>query len=222
MNDTARRIIEDRMRRGDRRGGRDYGDYGMDRRGGGMRGDYRGGDMRGDYRGSMEYRGELEHDGRRGVYGTGRYGVGGRDHGEDYRGGDMMREDYRGGDMRGRDYGDYGEKEEMKLSKSDMKRWKKMLKNGDGTTGEHFTPEQLHEVSRQIGANFEEYDEADLCMAANMLYSDLCEALRPMIPKDKEAMIYAKMARYWLEDEDGPKGSEKLAMYFFCIVEDDE
>jgi hypothetical protein len=195
MNDTAKRIVEDRMRR-DRRGGRDYGDYGMDRR-----------DMRYD-RGSMDYGHEYEHDGRRGVYGTGRYGVGGRDHGEDRR-----------GDMRGRDY---GEREEMKLSKSDMKRWKKMLKNGDGSTGEHFTAEQLHEVSNQIGAEFEEYDEADLCMAANMLYSDLCEALRPMIPKDKEAMLYAKMARYWLEDEDGPKGSEKLALYFYCIVDDDD
>jgi hypothetical protein len=175
------------------------------------RNDYRG-NMRGDYRGHMEYRGEVEHDGRRGVYGTGRYGVGGRDHGEDYRG--DMRGDYRG------DY--HGDEEEMSLSKSDMKRWKKMLKNGDGTTGEHFPEDQLREASRQIGARFEKYDEADLCMAANMLYSDLCEALRPIIPKDKETVIYAKLAKCWLEDEDGPQGSEKLALYFFCIVDDDE
>jgi hypothetical protein len=215
MNDTTKRIIEDRMRRGDRRGGRDYADYGIDRR------DYRGdsrGEMRGDGRGSVEYRGEYEHDGRRGMYGTGRYGVGGRDHGEDYRGGDM-RGDYRS-DMRGRDYGE-GETEEVKLSKSDMKRWKKMLKNGDGTTGEHFTAEQIHDVAHQVGASYDEYEEHDLCMAANMLYSDLCEALRMLIPKEKEALIYAKMARYWLEDEDGPKGSEKLAMYFYCIVDDE-
>ena len=207
MNDTAKRIVEDRMRR-DRRGGRDYGDYGMD-----GRKDYRG-DMRGDYRGSMEYRGEIEHDGRRGVYGTGRYGVGGRDHGEDYRG------DYRGEDMRGRDYGE--PKEEMKLSKSDMKRWTKMLKNGDGSTGGHFTREQLQEAMHTVGASFEGYDEADLCMTANMLYSDLGEALRSMIPVEKEPMVYAKLARYWLEDEDGTEGAEKLALYFYCIVEDDE
>lgn len=60
-----------------------------------------------------------------------------------------------------------------------------------------------------------------LKMAANMLYSDLCEALRVVIPKDREAMMYAKMARYWLEDEDGPKGSEKLALYYYCIVDDE-
>lgn len=124
--------------------------------------------------------------------------------------------------MRGRDYGNRHGAEEMKLSKSDMKRWKKMLKNGDGSTGEHFTKEQLQEAMRAVGASYEDYDETDLCMAANMLYSDLCEALRHMIPTDKEPMVYAKMARYWLEDEDGPSGSEKLALYFYCIVDDDE
>jgi hypothetical protein len=193
MNDTARRIISDRMRRGDR----DSDDYRMnDRR---MR-DYRYRDYESDYRGrdrgGDDYRGN-EHDGRRGVYGTGRYGVGGRDYGEDY-----------------------GEK--LKLKKEDMKRWKKMLKNADGSTGEHFTAEQLHEASRQIGANFEEYDETDLCMTANMLYSDLSEALRNMIPKEREPMVYAKLAKAWLEDEDGPEGSEKLALYYHCIVADDE
>lgn len=205
MNYAAKRIVEDRMRRdrNDRRGGdyrgRDYGD------------DYRMRDREKEYRGHghMEYRGEFEHDGRRGVYGTGRYGVGGRDHGEDY-----YDRDY--------DDEDYGKEKEMKLSRSDMKKWKHMLKNADGSAGEHFTAEHIHEAANQVGATFEEYDEKDLCMAANMLYSDLCEALRALIPRDKEAMIYTKMARYWLEDEDGPQGSEKLALYYYCIVDGDE
>ena len=191
------------MRRGDHRGGNDYA---MDR-----------GRDYGDSRGHVEYRGEYERDGRRDRYGSDRYSSDGRDHGEDYG------EDYRGdmrGDMRGGDYGDRGE--EMRLSRSDMKRWKKMLKNGDGSTGEHFSADQMHEVSRQVGAKYEDYDEADLCMTANMLYSDLCEALRPLVPKEKEAMVYAKMARYWLEDDDGPEGSEKLALYYYCIVDNDE
>lgn len=199
MNDMARRILADRMRRGDRRGGNDYA---MDR----------GRDYR-DSRNHVEYRGEYEHDGRRDRYVSDRYSSGGRDRGEDYG------EDYRG-DMRGGDYGDHGE--EMRLSRSDMKRWKKMLKNGDGSTGEHFSADQMHEVSRQVGAKYEDYDEADLCMTANMLYSDLCEALRPLVPKEKEAMVYAKMARYWLEDDDGPEGSEKLALYYYCIVDGNE
>jgi hypothetical protein len=168
----------------------------------------------------MEYRGEVHHDGRHG------YSPSRRDHAEyrhsDYRGGyhedNYPEGDYRGGDYRGGDYSG----REMSLSKADMKRWKKMLKNSDGSTGEHFSAEQMHDVIHHVGAKFEEYDEADLCMVANMLYSDLGEALRPLMPKEKEPMVYAKMARYWLEDEDGPKGAEKLALYYYCIVEGDE
>ena len=204
MNDMSRRILADRMSRTDRRG-RDGGEHPH---------------SRGDYRGHMEYRGEIEHDGRRGMYG--------RDRGEDYR--RDYRGDYRGdyggdygGDYRGEDhredYGrDYGE---MRLTRTDIKQWKKALKNGDGSDGEHFTPEQMHEAARQVGAKYDEYDEADLCMTANMLYSDLCEALKSVIPKEKEATLYAKMAKCWLEDEDGPQGSEKLALYYYCIVEGD-
>jgi hypothetical protein len=209
MNYAAKRIVEDRMRR-DRNDYRGR-DYGNDYRGRDYGGDYRMRDREREYRGHghMEYRGEFEYDGRRGVYGTGRYGVGGRDHGEDY-----YDRDY--------DDEDYGKEKEMKLSRSDMKKWKHMLKNADGSAGEHFTAEHIHEAANQVGATFEEYDEKDLCMAANMLYSDLCEALRSLIPRDKEAMIYTKMARYWLEDEDGPQGSEKLALYYYCIVDGDE
>ena len=188
MNDTARRIIDSRMRRGDRRPVHEYEDRPMDH---GR--DYRDG-YRGDYR--SDYRGDYREDHR-------------RDYREPERDGRYER-DYRG-----------EEREGMKLPRHEMKEWKQRLKNADGTTGEHFTAEQMKDVSHQVGASFEEYDEADLCMAANMLYSDLCEALRMLVPKEKEALIYAKMARYWLEDEDGPKGSEKLAMYFYCIVEDE-
>ena len=113
-------------------------------------------------------------------------------------------------------------KGELRLTKADIKHWKHMLKNGDGSTGEHFTMEHMREVIHHIGANFEEYDEMELCMTANMLYSDLCEALRPMVPKEKEAMVYANMAKDWLEDDDGPEGSEKLALYYYCIVDGDE
>lgn len=171
MNDTARRVVDSRMKRGDRRPMHEYDE----RR------------YRGDYR-------EPERDGR------------------------YMRE--RGGEYEER-HEHHERREELSLPRHEMREWKRRLKNADGTTGEHFTAEQMHEASHQVGATFEEYDEAELCMAANMLYSDLCEALRVVIPKDREAMMYAKMARYWLEDEDGPKGSEKLALYFYCIVEDE-
>lgn len=109
----------------------------------------------------------------------------------------------------------------MKLSKSDINRWKKMLKNGDGTSGEHFSAEQIREAIKQSGIKLEEYDEIELCMTANMLYSDLGEALRAIVPREREPMIYVKLAKCWLDDKDAPDGSEKLALYFYCIVDDE-
>ena len=35
-------------------------------------------------------------------------------------------------------------------------------------------------------------------------------------------MIYTKLGKAWLEDEDAPEGSEKLALYFRCIACDEE
>ena len=76
-------------------------------------------------------------------------------------------------------------------------------------------------ISREIA---EGYTEDDLCMAANMLYSDYCEVLKPYISREpeKEADFYVKMAKAFLDDEDAPDGSAKLAMYYFCIADVDE
>ena len=59
---------------------------------------------------------------------------------------------------------------------------------------------------------------------ANMLYSDYCEVLKPYIAREpeKEADFYIKMAKAFLDDEDAPDGSAKLAMYYFCIADVDE
>lgn len=108
----------------------------------------------------------------------------------------------------------------IKLTKHDMARWKKMLRNSDGTRGEHFSPEQVKKEAERLGIRFDEYSEADLCMTMNMLYSDLCEVNRSLVSPDKEAYYYAKLAQAWLEDDDGPPGSEKLALYFLCIVDE--
>ena len=73
-----------------------------------------------------------------------------------------------------------------------------------------------------IKNRFKEYDEKELCITTNMLYSDYCEVLKSIVPKDKEDIVYTKMAQAFLEDEDAPEGSEKLALYYKCIVDDDE
>lgn len=252
MNDLARDMMRTRMadrrsgrqggNRGRSRGGRDsryeemrdraYDRAMKDMARGGSRGGDRTGDMRGRDRGydptedetyDMAYqdgfadgmnegfhneltpygsRGMTVSDGRQGVRGTGRYG----------RGGSM----YRG--RRDRDSGE----EEMYLDEEDMKEWKKMLKNADGTMGEHFDKHEVEQAAKSLGIMPQEYTMEDLCMVANMLYSDYCDTFKNIIPKDKEVKYYTKMAEDFLDDKDSSvKGSEKLATYYYCIVSEE-
>lgn len=211
MNDLARRMIMDRRARGrDYRGARDYG-----------KGEYYG-EIRGDYarnskgqyaRDYRDYDYE-ELDGRRGVKGTGYYGIGGR--GYDRRSEDYE-EDY---NYSWRD-GNH-ENGELRLTKSDIKEWKRNMENADGSLGEHFDGDKIKQMAEKLGVKYRGYDEKELCIVTNMLYSDFCEALRGVIPAEKELMTYVKMAKAWLEDEDAPEGSEKLALYYYCVVNDEE
>lgn len=218
MTDMAKRMLRDRMvdrsvgyerdreyDRADGRDGRDMRDRAMDRM------------DRNDYR-------------RRGA--SGRY-VRDRNDGRDMR----DRRDYadrrRSGrdryDDDERDYGDYrdshGSREpRLKLPREDMRRWGDMLINADGSEGMHFDKRMLKERIKQMDDDMEGYTEDDLCMTANMLYSDYCEVLKPYISREpeKEADFYLKMAKAFLDDEDAPDGSAKLAMYYFCIADVDE
>lgn len=218
MNDLARRMVMDRQRkRMDGRRGRRTRDY-----------DERDYEYRRDSRLSDDIGTEPEYpyetDGRRGVKGTGPYGIGGRlysrSRGDRAHGRDYTDDDY---EMdRGYDYEMDGH-ESLKLSKKDMMKWKKQLENADGSHGEHFSMQQIMPLAEQLHLKWEGYDEKDLCMTANMLYSDLCEVLKGIIPPDKEVLAYVKMAQAWLEDPDAPvDGSEKLALYYYCIVSDED
>lgn len=218
MNDYARRLVTNRS----------YGRYPDD---------YRHYDRYEDddyaTRGNYEVRGDFErYDGRRGVKGTGRYGIGGSryyprrdrsmrgydDYADDYGYHDDMRyDDYRYKDMPRMDYG------ETRLSKKDMQEWKRSMENADGSMGEHFRDmQQILNVAQQLNVQYKNYDEKDLCLTVNMLYSDYCEALRPFITPDRELTAYVRMAKAFLEDEDSTKGKEKLYLYYKCVVEDDE
>lgn len=110
---------------------------------------------------------------------------------------------------------------DLQLSGSDITKWEDKLQNADGTHGKHFDMHQVKEAAEKIGVRFDEYSEKEFCMAMNMLYSDLCEVCRAYVSPDKEAYYYAKMAQAWLEDEDGPHPSEKLALYYYCIANDE-
>ena len=110
----------------------------------------------------------------------------------------------------------------MRLSKDDMADWKHHLQNEDGTTGPHFSMQEVMSAANKVGIMFDNYDEAEFCMTMNMRYSDDCKALRDIIPPDREAYEYAKLAKCWLEDKDASAtGSEKLAVHYYCVVAKD-
>ena len=211
MNRTMRRVIMDRrMRDRDyRRGGNDYGH-------GRYEGEFRGDYARGGRGGRSDYAeyddDEAMYDGRPGVKGTGPYGIGGRRYsggGSDRAGGDYGEYDYHGGEMR--------------LGKHDMMMWKEKMENPDGSYGEHFTSTQIKQAVQSLNVQMNGYNEKELCLAANMLYSDYSEVLKPFIPREKEAVIYVNMARAFLDDPDAAvQGGEKLAAYYYAVVDDDE
>lgn len=120
-----------------------------------------------------------------------------------------------------RDYEDYGH-ERLELSKSDMHEWKRRMINADGSKGAHYEMQQIMSAAEKLGIKFHEYDEKEFCITVNMMYSDYCAVVNKHIPHEKALMFYAEMAKAYLEDEDGPEGSEKLALYYHCIVCDEE
>lgn len=175
MNDLAKRLVMDRMNRDDYRNDASYVGHG-----------------------TVDYspQGYDSTDGRRGVYGTGPYGVGGRMH-------------------RDRGHG-------IKLTKRDMMKWKKGMYNADGSYGEKYNLEQIMQHADKMGVKFDTYDEKDLCMTVNMIYSDFCEKAKKYVPADRMLQFCIDFAVAWLEDDDASvEGAEKLALYYCCIVEDE-
>lgn len=207
-------------RRGDRRmDGHYMGEYGS-------RGDYRRYDYPDrermertrdrDYTGDMEFSGNVEYDGKRGVKGTGMYGIGGsRYYGRDRARGDYTDDDY---DM---DYAmwDMADVDSERLSRQDLKEWKKHLENADGTLGEKWSKDMILNLAEKEGVRYKDYDEDEFCFVVNMLYSDFCEAVKGTIIPEKCAQHFVKMAKAWLEDDDIPyEGWEKLARYYDYIA----
>lgn len=217
MNNFMKRYIMEK------RGGRDYNrgydgnyDYGRSEFEGEFRGDYESdyapsGGRYGGGKGRRDYAGEeYETDGRRGVKYTGPYGIGGRRH-------------YPRRDRAMYDGNDYGEEEQMHLTKREITEWKEGMSNTDGTHGPHFDIGQIEQATQALNLQMRGYDLKDLCMIANMLYSHLGEMNKQFLPREKEAIYYTKAAKIWLEDKDAKlHGSEKALVYFYDFVCDDE
>lgn len=135
------------------------------------------------------------------------------------RGGDMG---YRNYDMRGRDYGydygypmgDYGET----LSEKELDHWcEKLKKNLDEQEKQMFSKEMVSQKSKAMGMQMHGFGEKELYVATLMAYTDY----KRTIGKNPDTAI--RLAYDWLTDDDvAVKGAEKLATYYFCIVEGEE
>lgn len=148
-----------------------------------------------------------------------------RDYGRDYADYNRDYADY----GYGRDYADYGDyamndygkSEYGKLSHEDIEKWKKSLKNQDGTMGEHFKKEQIMQAARQIGVNPEQYGEHIFPMVVNMMYADYCGVAKKFGLDRPD--FYAEMAKAFLHDKDFEgEPEEKVWLYYKCISEKSE
>lgn len=85
-----------------------------------------------------------------------------------------------------------------------------MMKNGDGTCGEHWTLEQTTSVANQQGIKFEHFNEYDWYYVLNMMRSDYYEMYKD------DTNSYIKLAKCWLMDKDVAKG--KAFRYWMHVV----
>ena len=161
---------------------------------------------------------------RQGVKGTGPYGIGGRLHYPKRGRRRYRREDY--------DYpfdlapmGDGGEEEIEELSnkivknyekdkKEIYKSWMHKMKNADGTTGPHFSAEQINKIYNEEKIKEKGVEKEDFEIVLNMLYSDYCKVLKENGMNSQK--LYADLAVAFIKDEDAQK--HKILRYALFIA----
>lgn len=223
MNSIAKRMLMERLDgERDERRTRDYDRYERDERR--MRDydrDERARDRRGrfirDRRAPYDYRGWTIREERDGRYDDARSEY---RRGSDYREDDRRdyAEDYDRDERYGEYRRDYHDDEPLKIKERDMKEWEHKFQNADGTSGVKFKKEQVQAIAKQEGVTFDKFSLDELFLATNMIYSDYCVAARKFGVDRPD--FYVCIAKAFLCDDDfDGEPSEKLAMYYYCIVD---
>ena len=159
-------------------------------------------DMRNDYGYPMDM--------RQGVKGTGPYGIGGSMYYGSRDRADMA--DYNRGE-------DYHKFKMPKLTKSEKHQWEQMMQNTDGTRGPHYDMSQVMQTAEKLGIRFNQFDEKDLALIMNMMYSDYGHVFKKYLPAEKEMMFCADMAKAYFDDPDGPDPDDKLSRQYHCMLD---
>lgn len=90
--------------------------------------------------------------------------------------------------------------------------WMVNIKNEDGTTGPHWTMEQVKQLMQQRGV---QADPVKIWAAMNAEYSDMVGVYRKYGMDRPECYLDAALAR-WINDKDAVE--DKLAAYYACVV----
>lgn len=115
---------------------------------------------------------------------------------------------------------DYGEDEEYKLTKHDIKEWEEDMENDDGTKHFHFPKEVVEQKAMQMGIDHKKFGENALWVATNLKYSDGVLTAKKFGVDRIE--YYIECAKEFLEDKDyDGTGEEKLYTYYMCIAKQD-
>ncbi len=111
-----------------------------------------------------------------------------------------------------KDQGEHEAGQAVEFDEQKAKKWVQGMKNGDGSTGEHFKSEQAEQLRT---THCPQCNKTEFWATMNMMYSDYCEAAKKMNVDKPE--FYACMAKAFLMDEDA--GENKLAKYMKYIAE---
>lgn len=101
------------------------------------------------------------------------------------------------------------------LDRATAESWAHAMKNEDGTTGAHWTPEQTAPLAESLGVS-EKVSPWCWWVTMNMMYSDYYGAASHFGVATPE--FFAALAKAFLFDEDGPGPAEKLSAYYCGIV----
>lgn len=107
----------------------------------------------------------------------------------------------------------------MRLTKADGNRWLHEMHNTDGTTGPHYSMQEVMQAAEKLGVKFNEFSEREFYIATNMWYSDYGHITKRIVGdnKEKELLVNADYARAFFDDPDGVDAPEKLAVVFHCM-----
>lgn len=101
----------------------------------------------------------------------------------------------------------YSDRMDMETAKE----WTHSMKNEDGSSGEHWSMEQVKQLMNQKGIK---HDPVEFYAILNAVYSDYCKVAKKHNINNID--FYVDLAKAWLDDDDAVP--DKAMAYYECVV----